>query len=47
MYGVLIAFKDYNLFQGINKSPWIGLATFKEMFGMQDFYTALQKYVYA
>ena len=42
MYGVLIAFKDYNLFQGINKSPWIGLATFKEMFGMQDFYTALK-----
>jgi putative aldouronate transport system permease protein len=42
MYGVVIAFKDFNLFQGINKSPWIGFDTFREMFDMQDFFTALK-----
>jgi putative aldouronate transport system permease protein len=42
MYGVLIAFKDYNLFEGINKSPWVGLDVFKEIFRMDDFYLALR-----
>ncbi|MFD0693784.1 ABC transporter permease [Paenibacillus sp. GCM10027628] len=42
MYGVLIAFKDYNLFQGIAKSPWIGLDSFREIFKMKDFYAALR-----
>ncbi|UUZ97859.1 hypothetical protein LJK87_38810 [Paenibacillus sp. P25] len=42
MYGVLIAFEDYNLFQGISGSPWVGLDTFRAVFKMQDFYTALK-----
>lgn len=42
MYGVTIAFKDFNLFQGINKSPWIGFATFREIFKMDAFYVALR-----
>lgn len=42
MYGVTIAFKDFNLFQGINKSPWIGLDTFREIFKMDAFYVALR-----
>ena len=42
MYGVTIAFKEFNLFQGINKSPWIGLATFREIFKMDAFYAALR-----
>lgn len=42
MYGVLIAFKDFNIFQGIMKSRWIGLDTFREVFRMQDFYLALK-----
>ncbi|WP_079908975.1 sugar ABC transporter permease [Paenibacillus sp. 32352] len=42
MYGVTIAFKDFNLFQGINKSPWIGLDTFGEIFKMDAFYVALR-----
>ncbi|MFH5184159.1 ABC transporter permease [Paenibacillus sp. TAB 01] len=42
MYGVTIAFKEFNLFQGINKSPWIGLATFREIFKMDAFYVALR-----
>ncbi|MEI7025392.1 ABC transporter permease [Paenibacillus sp. y28] len=42
MYGVTIAFKDFNLFQGINASPWIGLDTFREIFKMDAFYEALR-----
>jgi putative aldouronate transport system permease protein len=42
MYGVLIAFKDYNIFKGINESPWNNFATFKEIFKMKDFYTAVR-----
>lgn len=42
MYGITIAFKDYNLFQGILKSPWVGWDTFKEVFSMPEFYRALR-----
>lgn len=42
MYGILIAFKDYNIFDGIAKSKWIGLSAFKELFGMKDFYRVLR-----
>ena len=41
MYGVLIAFKDYNVFEGIEKSPWNHFATFKEIFAMKDFHRAV------
>lgn len=39
MYGVVIAFKDYNPMLGIIDSPWSGLDTFKKIFGMQKFYS--------
>ncbi|WP_434748525.1 ABC transporter permease [Paenibacillus amylolyticus] len=42
MYGVQIAFKDFNLFQGINGSKWIGFDAFREVFAMPDFYTTLR-----
>jgi putative aldouronate transport system permease protein len=42
MYGILIAFKDFNLFDGIWKSPWIGLDAFKEIFSMKEFHRALR-----
>ncbi|WP_255570582.1 sugar ABC transporter permease [Cohnella sp. CFH 77786] len=42
MYGIQIAFKDFNFFQGINGSEWIGLEAFKEVFGMRDFYITLR-----
>lgn len=42
LYGILIAFKDYNIFQGVAKSPWIGLDAFRELFKMNDFYRALR-----
>ncbi len=42
MYGVTIAFKDFNFFQGIMKSKWVGLETFREIFRMKDFYTSVR-----
>lgn len=42
MYGVQIAFKDFNLFQGISGSKWIGFDAFREVFAMPDFYTTLR-----
>lgn len=32
MYGILIAFKDYNVAAGILESPWAGLRHFKDFF---------------
>ena len=42
MYGLLIAFKDYNMFDGIFRSPWNNFATFKEIFAMNEFYRAVR-----
>lgn len=33
MYGILMAFKDYNISKGIWGSPWVGLKHFKELVG--------------
>lgn len=38
MYGVVIAFKDYNVFKGINASPWIGFDVFKKIFKLGQFW---------
>ncbi|MGP1418309.1 MAG: ABC transporter permease [Sphaerochaetaceae bacterium] len=35
--GILIAFKDYNLFDGFWKSEWVGLKHFKQMFSQARF----------
>ncbi|OXM87408.1 polysaccharide ABC transporter ATP-binding protein [Paenibacillus rigui] len=42
MYGVTIAFKEFNMFQGIWNSPWAGLDAFREIFKMNDFYKVLR-----
>lgn len=42
MYGVQIAFKDFNFFKGIGGSEWIGLDGFREVFANQDFYITLR-----
>jgi putative aldouronate transport system permease protein len=42
MYGVTIAFKDFNMFQGMWKSPWAGFDAFREIFQMKDFYKVLR-----
>jgi putative aldouronate transport system permease protein len=38
MYGVIIAFKDFNFAKGILGSDWIGFDNFKYLFGLNDFY---------
>ncbi|NOU62590.1 ABC transporter permease subunit [Paenibacillus sp. LMG 31461] len=37
MYGVVIAFKDYNIIQGVMESPWIGLEHFRTLFAYDEF----------
>jgi putative aldouronate transport system permease protein len=41
MFGVVIAFKDYNLFDGIWGSPWAGFKYFEELFANPKFYSVL------
>lgn len=38
MYGLLIAFQKFNIFEGMWKSPWVGLDNFKQLFDTPDFY---------
>ncbi|MGF7145551.1 putative aldouronate transport system permease protein [Anaerotaenia torta] len=40
--GVTIAFKQYNIFQGIWASPWVGFKHFKEVFAAREFQAAIQ-----
>jgi len=42
MLGVVVAFKKFNIYDGIWNSPWIGLANFKEAFSSKDFWDALK-----
>jgi len=42
MFGLVIAFKDYNIFQGVFASPWVGLETFKEMAANKYFWLAVR-----
>lgn len=36
MWGIQIAFKDFNVFKGVKDSPWVGLMYFKQFF--QSYY---------
>jgi len=42
MYGITIAFKDFNVVKGIWQSPWIGLENFKYLFRSRDFFIVLK-----
>ncbi|WP_246096689.1 ABC transporter permease [Paenibacillus sinopodophylli] len=42
MYGVVIAFKDFNLISGIWGSPWAGFKHFEELFRAPKFYSVLE-----
>ena len=42
MYGVTVAFQDYNMFKGIFGSEWVGLENFRRIFSTSDFYTVLR-----
>lgn len=42
MYGVIIAFKDFNFSKGILRSPWVGLDNFRFMLQSGDFMRVLR-----
>jgi putative aldouronate transport system permease protein len=42
MYGIIIAFKQYNIIHPISESPWIGLAMFKEFIQSDDFWVVVK-----
>jgi putative aldouronate transport system permease protein len=46
MYGIIIAFKNFNFAKGILASDWIGLDNFKYMFGLSDFYQVFWNSLY-
>lgn len=45
MYGIIIAFKDFSVFDGINGSPWVGLQYFKEFFSDNMFWAVMKNTV--
>lgn len=42
MYGITIAFKDYNIFQGVFKSEWVGFSVFQKIFANKNFWSAIK-----
>ncbi len=42
LYGIILAFKEFNFAKGIWGSEWVGLANFREIFGLQDFWVAFR-----
>ncbi|MCS7463001.1 ABC transporter permease subunit [Paenibacillus doosanensis] len=38
MYGIVIAFMDFNIFDGVSGSKWVGLDQFNKLFHSEDFY---------
>lgn len=42
MYGVVIAFKDYNVFKGVMGSRWVGLDIFRKVFANKNFWNAIR-----
>ncbi|WP_037291263.1 ABC transporter permease [Saccharibacillus sacchari] len=45
MYGVLMAFQDYSLFEGFAGSPWVGFKHFEMFFGAPEFWTVIRNTV--
>ncbi len=46
MYGVVLAFKDLKITQGIMGSPWVGLKYFEKLFETPKFWEVLQNTVF-
>ncbi|MCC8102885.1 MAG: ABC transporter permease subunit [Clostridiales bacterium] len=42
MYGITIAFKDYNVFKGVFASEWCGLEVFQKIFASKNFWRAIK-----
>jgi putative aldouronate transport system permease protein len=45
MYGITIAFKDFNIFDGYDASPWVGWKHFAKLFNSPDFLHVFQNTV--
>lgn len=45
MYGVLMAFQDYSLFDGFSGSPWVGFKHFEMFFNAPEFWTVIRNTV--
>ena len=37
LFGISVAFKDFNIWKGILESPWVGLEHFQKLIGSNDF----------
>src|SRR5919197_748278 len=46
MYGVIIAFKDYNVVSGIWGSPWVGMKYFDRFVESYQFWRLIKNTVY-
>ncbi|MGN6712093.1 ABC transporter permease [Anaerocolumna jejuensis] len=42
MYGITIAFKDYNVFKGVLASPWCGFEVFEKIFKSKNFWLSIR-----
>jgi putative aldouronate transport system permease protein len=42
MYGITIAFREYNIFTGLKGSPWVGLKYFREFFSDPNFFNVMR-----
>lgn len=42
IFGIIIAFKDFNLFKGITESSWVGFKYFKMFFNTPDFWPVIR-----
>ncbi|MWV44078.1 ABC transporter permease subunit [Paenibacillus sp. HJL G12] len=42
MYGVLMAFQDYDIFQGFLHSPWVGFKHFRMFFEAPEFWNVMR-----
>ncbi|MGG1517094.1 ABC transporter permease subunit [Paenibacillus oryzisoli] len=42
MYGIIIAFKDFNIFDGMAASPWVGMKHFDKLFSSDSFLQVFQ-----
>ena len=45
MFGIVMAFEDYNVTQGYFNSPWVGLKHFIDLFSGEDFLQAIRNTV--
>lgn len=45
MFGILVSFKDYNIFRGFMESPWVGFKYYEMFFSAPDFYRTMRNTV--